>query len=105
MATYLELYGLLSGGDDHTTLLNRVTIACIVAAETIRGENIGTANHDNRFIWAKEAFQDPTGKAREMLPFLLATNKDTAVASIISATDAVIQTAVDTSINVFADGT
>jgi hypothetical protein len=44
MASYLELLGLFGNND----LLVKTEVACIVAAETIRGEDIGTANHANR---------------------------------------------------------
>ena len=100
MATYTELRNLFNNSE----LKNRVSVACIVAAETIRGEDIGTTNHANRLLWAKNAFNNPNGVSTEMLMALLATNKDAAVATIEAATDAVLQTLVDATVNLFADG-
>jgi len=100
MATYNELRGLFNSSD----LKNRVSVACIVAAETIRGEDVGTTNHTNRLAWAKQAFSNPNGMATQMLMALLAANKDAAVAAIEGASDAALQTKVDAAVDLFADG-
>ena len=100
MATYDELRTLF--GDD--PLRNKIEVAVIVAAEAIRGEDANTPNHDNRLVWAKQAFDNPQGAATKMLMALLAANKDATVAQIQSATDEAIQTKVDAAVDVFADG-
>ena len=100
MATYTELRNLFNNSE----LKNRVSVACIVAAETIRGEDTATTNHANRLLWAKQAFKNPNGVSSEMLMALLAANKDAEVAAIEGATDAVIQTKVDAAVDLFADG-
>ena len=100
MATYMELKGLFS----HSDLQDKVEVACIVAAETIRAEDAGTDNHANRLAWAKRAFTSPTAVRDEMLMALLAANKDATVAQITEATDAAIQAKVDAAVDVFADG-
>jgi hypothetical protein len=100
MASYNELKSLM--GD--SALKNRTAVACIVAAEAIRNEDAGTANHANRLIWAKQAFANPVGAASEMLMAMLAANKDLDASVIQGASDAAIQTKVDAAVDVFADG-
>ena len=100
MATYAELRGLFS----NSGLKNAVSVACIVAAEAIRNEDAGTANHANRLVWAKKAFASPDSVSTEMLMALLAANKEASVATITGATDSAIQAKVDAAIDVFADG-
>lgn len=101
MATYLELRSLYGHGD----LLNRIEVACIVAAETIRTEADSVTNHANRLKWAKATYSAPRPAAEKMLMSLLAANKALTVAQLTSVSDASIQTAVDAAANIFADGT
>ena len=101
MASYAELYDLFT---TESEVRNKVSIAVAVAADTIFNENPATTNHTNRLIWAKQALQNPLGKAAEMFPSLLAQNKDAAVSAIMGASDATIQSNVDGSIDLFADG-
>ena len=100
MATYSELYGLNSDSE----LRNRVTVACIVAAETVMAEEDTTPNHANRLLWAASVFVSPTVEARRMFMAVLAANKDATVSAIQSATDAQIQAVVDSHIDLFATG-
>ncbi len=100
MATYTELFGLYSNSD----LRNRVSVACIVAAETIRAEDPGIVNHANRLLWAKQVFEQPGAAAEAMLMAVLAANKALTASQIVNATDAAIQTAVNNEVNVFATG-
>ena len=101
MATYTELRNLLND----SILRNRVEVACIIAAETIRNEDPAVTNHSNRLIWAKRTFSSPDGVRQEMLNALLAANSTASVEAIQSSTDAQIQTRVDNAVDVFADGT
>ena len=100
MATYMELRGLFGNGE----LSNRVEVACIVAAGTIRSEDAATENHANRLIWAKRAFVNPYNIRNEMLMALLADHKDETTTNILAVTDAALQTLIDAAVNVFADG-
>ena len=52
MATYTELFDLGS----NAALRNRVTVACLVAAQAVVGENAATANHANRLQNAINVF-------------------------------------------------
>ena len=100
MATYLELRQLYAHGD----LLNRLEVACIVAAEAIRSEDGGTVNHANRLLWAKAVFSGSRRAAGQMMMALLAANKELTSAQIVAVTDEALQTAVGGAINIFADG-
>ena len=100
MATYAELRTLFADN----LLRNKVEVACIIAAETIRGEGDGVTNHNNRMLWAKAAFSSPRGASDRMLMALLAANNTADVAVITGASDSQIQEKVDAAVNVFADG-
>lgn len=98
--TYAELYDY----KNNTALRNRVTVACMVAAEAIRSEDPGTANHANRMTWAKRVFGDPDAAGAQMLFAVLAANKDATPEQVEAATDGQIQTVVGNAVNVFATG-
>ena len=100
MATYLELRQLFGNGD----LLNKIEVACIVAADTIRNEDPGTANHTNRLVWAASCFQNTRPVAEKMLMAILATNKTSSAAAIEGASDELLQTNVDATVDLFATG-
>lgn len=100
MATYAELLTLFS----YTPLANKVMVACLVAAEVIRSEDVATTNHANRLMWARRVFTDPKMAAHKIMMALLAANKDQSVAAIQSASDASVQTQVNAAVDLFADG-
>jgi len=100
MAAYADLFNQRS----NSALRNKLTVAVSIAAETIRVEDVGTANHANRLTWAKGVFEHPDGATESMLWALLAANKDLTIAQIEAATDAAIQTKVDAAVDVFATG-
>lgn len=100
MASYTELHETQS----NNALQNKVRVACVIAADTIRSEDVGIGNHANRLLWAAAVLTNPASEAKRMMWALLAANKDTDVAQIVDATDAQIQTAVDAAIILFATG-
>ena len=100
MATYLELTGLIVSRGE---LVQKITAAVAIAADTIMNEASATPNHDNRLRWAKEAFVRPRAKADQMMAALIAQNKNATVAAIEAASDAAIQANVDAAIDIFAD--
>lgn len=100
MATYTELFGLNNNSD----LRNKITVACIVAAEKIRVEVDTAPNHANRLTWAIAVFANPAHEAERLTWAVLAQNRTAQVADITGASDATIQTAVDAAVNVFATG-
>ena len=97
MATYLELVEASGNGP----LRQKIAVACVVAAEAIRVEDVATANHAARLVWAKSVYKSPGTVADEMMWPVLAQNKAATLAQITGATDASIQTAVDAAIAVF----
>ncbi len=101
MATYQEIFDLRN----NQVLLDKVTVAIIVAADVVFAEAGGTANHANRLLWAREASIVPRGMAGVFMSAVLAANKAATVTNIINAADAVIQTNVDATVDDFADGT
>lgn len=100
MASYTELFDLIQDSD----LRNKVAVAVGVAADTIRVEDAGTANHANRVIWAKGAFSDPMAEAEKMLWAVVSANSGQTIANIQGASDVSIQTNVDAVVDIFADG-
>ncbi len=100
MATYSELYDLFA----NSALRNRVAVACLVAADTIRGEAPATPNHTARLAWAKLVFERPEDTAAAMTKAVLAANRTLTTGQITNASDAGIQTAVDNAVNLFAGG-
>lgn len=100
MATYNELFDLRVNSE----LRNRIVVACVVAAELIRGEVASTPNNANRLIWARSVFRDSENVAVPMLMAVLAQNRTATVAQITGASDATLQTAVNNAVNVFATG-
>lgn len=100
MALYQELYDLTN----EPALLNRITVAVVVAAEVARIEVVETPNHANRLLWAKAAMLNPGVYALPMLRAALAQNKALTVAQIQGASDATLQTAINNVVNLFATG-
>ena len=100
MATYNEIYGL----HNESELINKVTVACIVAAENIMGEDGATANHENRLTWAASAFQNPRNESNRMWWAILAANHTSAASAITGADDETIQSAIDDHVDLFATG-
>ena len=100
MATYLELYAQRN----QQQLLEKVTVAVVVAADAIRTEDAGTTNHANRVKWAKEALDNPVRMAERVIWLVLAANKTATMQQINDASDSAIQTAVNAVVNVLAQG-
>lgn len=100
MATYIELLSAADNG----TLLGKVRVACVIAAEAVRTEPGATANHANRLIWAKSVYTNPDSVARQMLMAVLGQNAATPLTAIIGASDATVQAAVNAAVDVFATG-
>lgn len=98
MATYADLKLISSDA----TFLDRLQVACIVAAELIRQEPVTTPSHDARIAWAKGVFLSPKQEAQRMIWAVLAQNRAATLAQITGATDAQLQTAVDAAVNLFA---
>lgn len=103
MATYAELLDIATTATGEP-LLRKIKVAVIVACDVIRLEAINTTNHANRVKWAGETLDNPDGAARQMLWAVLATNRAATSAQILGADDATVQTAVNSSIDLLAQG-
>jgi hypothetical protein len=88
MATYTELRQQFS----NDTLRNRVAVACVIAAN---GALTGTPTLAQQ-KFANAVFSNPDSVGEKVLMSVLATNSANTVAQISAATDAQIQTAVNT---------
>ncbi len=98
MATYMELFNVKNNSD----FQDKVAVAIVIAAETIRTDSSPPTNQAQRLAWAQNAMDRPVEEARRMLWAVLATNKDATVAQIVGASDTEIQTQVDAAVDLFA---
>ena len=92
MATYDELFSL---GSD-VALRNKIAVAVMVKANTIAALPAPTTI---QLEWAKQAYEDPTSMAETIQYSVLAANKNATVAQIVGASDAAIQTNVDSAVD------
>ena len=108
MATYLELRGLFQRGSD---LANRVEVAAIVAAELIRNGDDDASNgfeddtgtqHDLRKAWAQTAFAGTGNLASQLLKAVLGQNRAKTITQITTASDSVLQLAVNKAVDMLA---
>lgn len=101
MATYSEILDLVSNNQGEA-FRRRVTVATVVAADTIRLEAAGTANHANRMVWAKLAVTNPEREAQRLIWAVLAQNRTYSAAVIAAADDATVQSAVNAAVDMIA---
>lgn len=98
MATLLEMRQLYAESD----LMNRIEASVCIAANTIKNESTGVANHAERLVWAKSAIANTRSEADKILKILLAENAGATVSQIVNANDSTINTAVANAVNFFA---
>jgi hypothetical protein len=98
MATYLEI--LAAAEDDN--LNRKARIAVIVAADAVRAEGSGVANHTARLAWAARAIDNPVAEGKRALWCALAQNAAASQAAILNASDATLQAAINASIDLLA---
>jgi len=87
MATYIELRNLF----DDDTLKNRMDAAIVIAAKALLDGTPTTADQK----WAAAVAANPRAEGKKAYMFVIADNKDNTVSQIKSASDIVLQTAVD----------
>ena len=87
MATYTELKALQSD----SVLQDKIAVACVIAAHTRLSGTPSAAEA----VWASGVIQSPGPVAKAVINAVLAANKTASVATIQGATDAAIQTNVD----------
>lgn len=101
MATYVEIRDIATTG---SVLIQKMQVAAAIAANKIRLEADSTPNHANRLKWAKYAFQNSEQAARDLLWPVLAANASFTSVAILAASDALVQSAVDSAIDTLAQG-
>ena len=107
MATYTELFDLVS----NTPLLNKVKVAISIAAQKIAEVEDGSAPfsqdagaHEKRRTWVvtSSAFLPGEDLAQKFLAAMLATNNAASIGVIQASPDTVVQTNVETFVDIFA---
>jgi hypothetical protein len=98
MATHTELYELYSD----SALRNRVEIALVLVAETIRTEDPERPNHAQRLAWARAVFSDPQRWLMPMFRLLLAAQDIAQAGPISNASDELIVARVAEAVDFFA---
>lgn len=88
MASYQELRGAFS--DD--SLRNRIVMGTVIAAYGL----LATAPTAADRAWISAVFESPEAEGRKVFMSVLAANAGMSLANITSATDAAIQTSIDT---------
>lgn len=101
-ATLTELSTLINEGSGFA---DKIKAACIKTAVSVAFEDPQTANHANRLKWAISSLKDPNGMYLRVLRYVVAANAglDNA-AAILALSDGTIQSHVDASLAVLADG-
>lgn len=97
MAAYLELHDLISDSD----LQEKIAIA---ASKKAQGLLDGGTPTTDEVAWALAALQSPTGKAKELINYVLAANSGSTVSQIQGATDVSIQSNVDSAVDALIAG-
>jgi hypothetical protein len=109
MATFSELNSILTDTTPGAQQLREeVRMACLIAANAIL-RNTDTAdppwnagNHEQRLQWATSFLRSPTDITAQMFGIVIAENNGASVSNIISASDTVILSNVEESIDSLA---
>lgn len=100
MATFAEL--VTASGN--TGLVEKIKIATLIAADSVRTEGQGVAHHQDRVRWAAKVFSEPDTQATKMIWPVLIQNRTATLAQITGASDAAVQSAVDAAVAVVIAG-
>lgn len=99
MALYKDLPLVLEDG----IFINRVRIACLVAANLIQKNPVSDAEAQKaRMAWARSAFASPVGVADQVARYVVSEFNMLTVAGIQGADDASLQAAVNTAVGILA---
>ena len=98
MATLIDLRNLWS----NDLLKNRIEQASQIVCWNIIGELGTVPNHTERLAWAVKVLADPSGWADTLLRVIVAKYNASTIATITSATDALVIAAVEEVVNAFA---
>jgi len=95
MATYQELFNYIST-PEYQDLVNKITVAVAVKAQAIAEEATPTAES---IAWAASALGNPRSVADAVINYVIAANAGLTTTQISNASDAAIQTNVDTAVD------
>lgn len=95
MATLEELAGL-SGTDSYEALVQKITAAVSIKAVAIAALPTPTAEQT---AWARNALAAPRATANEVVNFVIASNAGATTVQILEATDADIQSNVNSAVD------
>ena len=107
MATYTDLYAL----ENDASMRNKVRVAITIAADKVtQGNDDGApfdqaaGAHDNRKVWVVDsgAFNPSPDLIQKYWNAMLANNNAASTGTITGAADSLIQTNVETFIDIFA---
>ena len=88
MATYQELFDLST----ETEIINKVATAGVIKAESLISAATPTSAE---ITWANNTLSNPVGRAKTLIHYVMAANKDSTSTVIRGASDSVIQGNVD----------
>jgi hypothetical protein len=100
MATFAELVTAAATA----ALIEKIKIATLIAADVVRAEGTGVANHQARVQWASRVFTNPDTEATRMIWPVLIQNRAFTLAQIQGASDTLVQSAVDAAVGVIVAG-
>lgn len=103
MATYAEILAIAKSPIGQP-LREKLLVAAVVACDVIRLEAGATPNHANRLLWTKSVLTNPEAATEQLLWALLAQNRAFTQAQITGADDATVQSAVNSAIDLLAQG-
>lgn len=99
MATYAEISDILMRDG---ALMSRTSVALLVAADGIRANNNATTAQQK---WATAVLANPRAYAQTALALALVQNRNLSAAQLQVASDAALQTAVDSAVGLLVAGT
>ena len=97
MATYTELFDLKNNND----LLNKMFVAVVKKAQLLLDGATPTATE---VAWASETLNNPRAVSEKIYMYVLAANSAASVATITGASDATIQSSVNTAVDAIIAG-
>lgn len=100
MASFAELVTASS----NATLVEKIKIATLVAADKIRLEASSVPDHQSRMRWALRVFSAADAETTKMIWPVLVQNRTFTASQIAGADDASVQAAVDAAVNLMASG-
>lgn len=97
MAEYIELYDVRA----NTTLMNRLTVASMISAQRLIDKVTPTVDEIN---FATDVLANPDNTAGSVMNYVIGKNNTSSISQILTASDTVLQSQVDTAIDAIIAG-